>query len=301
MNKKLHGWFGIIKETGEEFINNSGLKHSAALAYYTVFSLAPMLVVIIWLGSRVFGQEAVEGQIFGEIRGFVGDNAAMQIQEMIRHVSENEDGTLASVIGGITLIIGATVVFIEIQDTLNIIWGVKPKPKSGLLKLLVNRLLSFSMVIGIGFLMLVSLVISAFLASLSGIIQNFLPEIYFKISLVLNYALTFLIITALFVFIFKFLPDAKIRWKDVISGALATSILFIIGKFGISLYLGFSDVASAYGAAGSLIVILAWVYYSSIILFFGAEFTQVYAKYKGKRIIPAEYAVLVERKEVEKV
>jgi membrane protein len=300
LKRKLHNWFGIIKQTAEEFINNNGPKYSAALAYYTIFSLAPMLLIIIWVGSKFFGTEAIEGRVFSAIRDFVGDSAALQIQDMISRISLQEDGTLATILGFITLFIGATVVFTEIQDTLNNIWGVKAKPKRGLLKLALNRILSFSMIIGIGFLMLVSLVISTVLSALSDLVRQVIPEAYYHLTMFLNFALTFIIITSLFVFIFKFLPDAKIRWKDVIAGALATAVLFIIGKFGISLYLSFSDVGSAYGAAGSVVIILAWVYYSSIILFFGAEFTQVYAKQYGRGIIPAEYAVLVEKKEIEK-
>jgi membrane protein len=300
VKKKLLTWIGIIKQSAVEFMGNNGLKYSAALAYYTIFSLAPMLLIIIWTGSVVFGREAIEGRVYSSIHEFVGETAALQIQDMISRISLQEDGTLAAIIGFATLLIGATVVFTEIQDTLNNIWGVKAKPKRGLLKLALNRVLSFSMIIGIGFLMLVSLVINTMLSALSDLVRNIVPEAYFHLTMILNFLLTFVIITSLFVFIFKFLPDAKIRWKDVITGALATAVLFIIGKFGISMYLNFSDMGSAYGAAGSVVVILAWVYYSSIILFFGAEFTQVYAKHLGKGIIPAEYAVLVEKREIEK-
>lgn len=301
MKKKLLDWVEILKETAHEFMENSGMKYSAALAYYTIFSLAPMLIVIIWVGGRFFGEKAIEGEIYDEIKDFVGNSAALQIQDMISVVSQQESGAVSAIIGLITLIIGATAVFIEIQDTLNKIWHVKPKPKKGLVKMLANRLLSFSMVIGIGFLMLVSLAINAILTSFANTIQTFIPKIYYNMTQAINFGLTFIIITTLFFLIFKFLPDAKIRWKDVITGALTTAVLFIISKFGIRLYLNYSDIGSAYGAAGSLILILAWVYYFSIILFFGAEFTQVYARFNGRAIIPAEYAVLVESREKDRI
>ncbi len=299
MKKKLLIGYEILKETGLAFIDNKGPKYSAALAYYTIFSLAPMLIIIIWIGSRIFGQAAIEGKIYNEIKDFIGSRAAFQIQEMIRNVSIYEDDTLATVIGFGTLFIGATIVFTEIQDTLNTIWGIKAKPKRGLLKLVINRLLSFSMVIGIGFLMLVSLGINAFLSLFSNFIQRYISEIYYPLFQVLNFLLTFFVISLLLILIFKFLPDAKIKWKDVTAGAVATALLFMVGKFAISLYLTYSDIGSAYGAAGSLILVLAWVYYSSIILFFGAEFTQVYAKHYGTKIIPREYAVLIEKREIE--
>ncbi|MDQ3192810.1 MAG: YihY/virulence factor BrkB family protein [Bacteroidota bacterium] len=300
MKKKILSWYEILKETSLSFIDNKGPKYSAALAYYTIFSLAPMLIIIIWIGSRILGEAAMEGKIYGEIKAFIGTSAALQIQEMIRNVTIYEDDTLATTIGFITLFIGATIVFTDIQDTLNTIWGIKAKPKRGLLKLLINRLLSFSMVIGIGFLMLVSLGINAFLSIFNDFIQEYISEIYFPLFQIVNFLITFLIITLLLIFIFKFLPDAKIKWKDVTAGAFATALLFMVGKFGISLYLSYSDIGSAYGAAGSLILVLAWVYYSSIILFFGAVFTQVYAKHYGTKIIPREYAVLVEKIEIEK-
>lgn len=300
MKKKLLNWYEVLRETSLSFVDNKGPKYSAALAYYTIFSLAPMLIIIIWVGSRIFGEAAIEGKIYGEIKDFIGPRAAIQIQEMIKSVSVYEDNTLATAVGFITLFIGATIVFTEIQDTLNIIWGIKAKPKRGLLKLLVNRLLSFSMVIGIGFLMLVSLSINAILSIFHEFIQKYISEIYFPLFQIINFILTFFIITLLLIFIFKFLPDAKILWKDVTAGAIATALLFLVGKFGISLYLTNSNIASAYGAAGSLILVLAWVYYSSLILFFGAEFTQVYAKHYGTKIVPREYAVIIEKREIEK-
>ena len=299
LKNKLHKCYTILKETTISFNNNSGPKFSAALAYYTIFSLAPMLIVIIWVGSRFFGEDAIEGKIYGEIKDLIGPQAAIQIEEMIKNVTLQDENTIATIVGFGTLILGATIVFTEIQDTLNKIWSIKAKPKRGLLKFLFNRFLSFSMVIGIGFLMLISLGVNAFLSIFSDFVQKFIPEISLPLFKALNFLLTFCIITMLFILIFKFLPDAVIKWKDVAAGAIATAILFVIGKFGISLYLTYIDIGSAYGAAGSLILVLAWVYYSSIILFFGAEFTRVYVKYFGTDIIPKKFAVLIEKREIE--
>jgi membrane protein len=301
LKKSVQNWLKVIKETGGAFVENNGLRYSAALSYYTVFSLAPMLIVIIWLGTRFFGQDAVEGQIFGQIREFLGDSAALQIEETIRHITLHEDSTAAAIIGFVTLFAGATVVFIEIQDILNRIWGVKPKPKRGLLKMITNRLLSFSMVLTIGFLMLVSLAVNAILSALGDFLMQIFPAIEIGLYQILNFILTFIIISSLFILMFRFLPDAIIRWKDVAVGAIVTAVFFILGVSGISLYLSYSDVASAYGAAGSVVVILVWVYYSSVILFFGAEFTQIYAKNMGASVIPCEYAVLTEQREIEKI
>ncbi|HET6245667.1 MAG TPA: YihY/virulence factor BrkB family protein [Bacteroidia bacterium] len=299
MKKYILSRYTIIKETFQAFIGNNGPKYSAALAYYTIFSLAPMMIIIIWVGGRFLGEAAIEGKIYDEIKDFIGPSAALQIQEMIKNVSIYEDDTFATAIGFGTLFVGATIVFTEIQDTLNIIWGIKAKPKRGLLKFLTNRLISFSMVIGIGFLMLVSLGVNALISIFSEFIKGYIGQSYLPLFHILNFLLTFFIITVLIIFIFKFLPDAKIRWKDVTAGAIATSLLFMVGKFAIGLYLSHTDIASAYGAAGSLILVLVWVYYSSIILFFGAEFTQVYSRHYGTKIIPREYAVLIEKKEIE--
>jgi membrane protein len=300
LKKKLHKWILILKEAGTAFIENSGPRYSAALSYYTIFSIAPMLLVVIWLSTRFFGQDAVEGKIYEQIDDFIGEEAALQIENTIKNIVLSEDSTAAMILGFITIFIGATVVFIEIQDSLNRIWGVKPKPKRGLLKLITNRILSFSMVISIGFLMLVSLMINSLLSALSGFLQHNFPQIPVAVYQFLSFIFTFLIITVLFVLMFKFLPDAKIKWKDVTVGAVVTALLFILGKFGISIYLSLSDIGSAYGASSSIVLILVWVYYSSIILFFGAEFTQVYAKHLGASITPCDYAVLVEQQEVEK-
>jgi len=293
-------YFTTLKKAGASFLDDRGLKMSAALAYYTIFSLAPLLIMLISSAGIIWGREAVQGKVFSELNKFLGADAALQIQQIIENVSKSGDSTIAIIIGFVTLFIGATGVFLEIQDTINLIWRVKAKPKRGWQKMLVNRFLSFSMIISLGFLLIVSLVISGLIQALSDKITRFFPDITVFFIMAINFALTFAIITVLFGIIFRFLPDVKIKWKTVRAGAIFTAILFMIGKYLINLYIQFADPGTAYGAAGSLIVVLVWVYYTAAILYFGAEFTQVYAEQRGVRIEPSEYAVHVVQTEEEK-
>jgi len=281
-------------------MNDRGLKLSAALAYYTVFSMAPLLLLVISLAGIFLGQEAIKGKVFSEIHGLIGNQAAQQVQSMIRNIELSGKSTIAFVIGIITLLIGATSIFGEIQDSINLIWKVKAKPRRGWVKLLQDRLLSSSLVIALGFLLVVSLLANGLILTLSTQLQNYFPRIAVFIVNVVNLALSFLVITILFGVIFKVLPDVKIRWKDVRTGAFFTACLFMIGRFVIGLYVQASGTGSAFGAAGAIIIILVWVYYTASILYFGAEFTQVYADYRGKSIEPAEYAVHIEQKEIER-
>lgn len=290
----------VLGDAFNGFLNDRCLKLSAALAYYTVFSLAPMLVLIISLVSIFLGQEAIQGQIFAQINGLVGDQAAAQIQEMIKNVGLSGKTNAALVIGTVTLLVGATSVFVEIQDSVNLIWRVKAKPKRGWLKLLKDRLLSFSLVISLGFLLLVSLIINGLVLALSHILTHYLPDLGLLLIRGFNFALSTAVVTLLFAIILKVLPDAKIAWKDVRWGALFTALLFMLGRYLIGLYIETTSTTSTYGAAGSLIVILLWIYYTAVILYFGAEFTQAYANHFGIRIEPADYAVYVEQIERER-
>jgi membrane protein len=285
----------ILKQTVSDFLDDRGPKLSAALSYYTIFSIAPMLIVIITLCEVFLGRQAIEGSIYKEINTMVGNDAALQIQEMIKNAALSGDSVWATCIGVITLLIGATSVFGEIQDSINFIWELKARPKNGLIKILVNRLLSFSMVVTLGFILLVSLGLNGMITLFSGQLAHLFPEATVVLLYIINLALTFLIISVLFGVIFKVLPDAKVKWRHVRVGAITTAILFMIGKFAIGMYLGSSKVGSTYGAAGSIVIILLWVYYSAIILYFGAEFTQVYAQYHGERIEPNEYAVYIKK------
>jgi membrane protein len=280
----------ILKKTYSEWSEDKASRLAAALAYYSVISLAPILVILIAIAGLVFGKEAAQGQVVSEIRQFVGDLGAEAIQTVIVNTSDPQSGTFATIFGVITLLFGASGVFAQLQDGMNTIWEVQPKPGRGIFAVIKDRFLSLTMVLGVGFLLLVSLGISAALAAfgkfLGGILP--LPEVLLAI---LNFIISFCLITLLFAMIFKFLPDVKIGWRDVWIGAALTSFLFTLGKFILGFYLGRSSVTSAYGAAGSIVLILIWVYYSSQILFFGAEFTQVYANTYGSRIKPDKDAV----------
>ena len=286
--------FGLVwkslKDAFSGFSNDKITKLSASLAYYTGFSLAPLLVVIIAICGFFFGAEAVQGSIKSQMQAFIGADAAKQIQDMIKNAAISGKGTIATIIGVVTLLIGASSIFGEIQDSINSIWGLKPKPKVGLMKTIQNRLLSFGLVATLGFLLLVSLAATTVVEGLGDRLKAMLPDVTVVLFYIINLVLTLGVTTVLFAIIFKVLPDAKIKWKDIWPGAVATSLLFLIGKFAISLYISKTNVGSTYGAAGSLAVIFVWIYYSSIILYLGAEFTKAYAINKGAHIVPNEYA-----------
>ncbi len=300
MKLSLKTSWAITKESFSEFINLNVLSKSAALAYYTVFALAPMLIVIITIVQFFYGAEAIEGNLYPQIAGLVGPETGVQIQEMIKNAAVSSSSTLSTVLSVVILVITATGVFVEIQDSINYIWHLKAKPKkNGFMKLIMNRLLSFSMVVGLGFILLVSLVVNAAVEALMDRLERMFPDVTVYVSYALNLLITFSVITLLFAIIFKVLPDAKIRWKNVFIGATVTAILFMLGKFGITLYIGTSDIGSTYGAAGSIIIILIWVYYSAMILYFGAILTRVYSQCSGYKIYPNDYAVYTREVEME--
>lgn len=290
----------VLRDSFNGFMDDRCLKLSAALAYYTVFSLAPLLVLIISVLSIFYGQEAVQGQIFSQLNGLLGNDAAKQIQDMLKSVELSGKTNVALGISIATLLFGATSIFVEIQDSVNMIWRVKAKPEKGWLKLIKDRLLSSSLILSLGFLLLVSLLINGLILAMSDILTRYVPGIGLLLVEALNFTVSTIIITALFATIFKVLPDAKIAWKDVRWGALFTALLFMLGRYLIGLYIDTTGTSSTYGAAGSLIVILTWIYYTAAILYFGAEFTQAYANHFGIRIEPAEHAVYVEQQERER-
>jgi membrane protein len=291
----------ILKRATSEFLTDHGLKFSASLSYYTIFSIGPVLIIIISLAGIFYGKEAVEGKIYYQLNGIVGSSAAIQIQEIIQNIEKSQQSASGAVVGVIILIIGATGVFTEIQDSINYIWSVRAKPQKGWLKLLINRLLSFSLIVGFGFILLVSLIIHAMVDLLYDRLIGFFDEATVYVFLAVNYAFLFVIISTLFAIIFKVLPDAKIRWKDAYAGASFTAALFLIGKFLIGLYISQSDIGVTFGAAASIVLILIWVYYSSIILYFGAEFTKVYALSYGSGIEPDKTAVFIIKQEVKEL
>jgi membrane protein len=289
VDQKKSTW-GLLKRTVTQWLEDQPFQLSSSLSYYTLFSLAPLLIIVIAIAGFAFGREAAENQIVGTIQGMVGQQSAKAIQEMIQNAGRQpKTGMLSAVMGVVTLIFGAGGVVGQLQTSLNTIWGVTPKPGQGVWGFIRQRFISFAMVLSIGFLLLVSLVISAVVTSLTAFMGSCFggAEIF---AHVLDLFVSFILVTALFAMIYKFLPDVRIQWRDVWIGAALTSLLFTVGKFLIGLYLGRSGVSSAYGAAGSLITVLLWVYYSSLIFFLGAEFTQVYASQYGSGVTPTENA-----------
>ena len=280
-----------LKDTFAAWSRDKVPRHGAALAYYTVLSLVPLLVVIIAMIGLIFGREAAQGYILEQIGSLVGPQSAQAIKDMIQRASEPSTGIAATTVATVTLLAGSSGVFAQLQDSLNTLWGVEPKEGRGLWGVIRDRFLSVTALLGTGFLLLVSLVLSATVAALGKWFGGYLPASEVLLQ-ALELLLSLAVITGLFAMIFKVLPDAEIAWSDVWMGAFMTSLLFTIGKFAIGLYLGKSDVGSAYGAAGSLVILLVWVYYSAQILLFGAEFTQVYANNLGSRIVPSQNAVV---------
>lgn len=291
----------VLKKAATEFLADNGMKLSAALSYYTIFSIGPLLIVVISLAGIFYGREAVEGKIYEQINGFVGSKAALQIQDIIQNIEESQLSASGAVIGVVILIIGATGVFTEIQDSINYIWSVKAKPQKGWLHLIMNRVISFSLIVSFGFILLVSLVIHALVDFLHTTLLNFFDEVTVYLFQGINYIFLFVVISFLFAIIFKVLPDASIKWKDAFIGAAFTSILFLVGKFLIGFYLSQSNIGVTFGTAASIVLLLLWVYYSSIILFFGAEFTKVYALHYGSGIQPDSSAVFIIKQEAKEL
>jgi membrane protein len=289
----------VVVATFVGFVNDNGLKLSASLAYYTIFSLAPLLIIIISIASLVLHHYNYNDTLYAEMSKFIGKDAVVQLQQIVMHLQFSGKTGTALVAGIAILMVGASTMFVEIQDSLNIIWRVKSKPKRGWLKWLQNRFLSFSLIIALGFLLLVSLIVNIAINALSDRLERFWPAVTVTLFDALNLIVTLVVIAVLFGIIFKFLPDVKIRWRDVRSGAIFTAVMFMLGQYLIGLYLKYTAQGSGYGAAGSIIVILVWIYYTSAILYIGAEFTEVYAEAKGSDIEPAEYAVHILQTEIE--
>jgi membrane protein len=282
----------VLKATVSAWSEDNVPRLGAALAYYTLFSLAPLLIIVIAVSSLVFGEDAAHGRIASEINGLVGEKGAEAIQAMLQNAgAQKSSGIVATVVGIATLLFGASGVFGELQDALNTIWGVKARSGRGIVDIVRSRFFSFAMVLGIVFLLLVSLVVSAALAALGKFGSGRVPTtLLHGVDLVVSIG----VVAVLFAMIFKIMPDVRIAWRDVWFGAFATSILFTVGKILIGLYLGRSGIGSAFGAAGSLVVVLVWIYYSAQILFIGAELTKAYAQQRTPAVVPTAEAVLVE-------
>ncbi|MEX2207389.1 MAG: YihY/virulence factor BrkB family protein [Myxococcota bacterium] len=274
----------FLREVLQKWSSDNALTLGAALAYYTIFSIAPLLVLVIAVAGLVFGRAAAQGEIVTQIQGMLGPSGAELIESMIQRASEPTSGVIATVVSLLTMLFGASGVFGQLQGSLNRIWSSDGSRRKGVKGQLQRRAASFSMILGIGFLLLVSLALSALISGLHGFIDEYLTVPSELLSLT-NLGVSFLVVTALFAMIFKLLPDARIEWRDVWLGAAVTALLFTIGKSLLGIYLGRAGVTSVYGAAGSLVLVLLWVYYSSQLLFLGAEFTEVYSRRYGSRRI----------------
>jgi membrane protein len=299
--KKIRTALQILKHTAYAFNEDNAFKLSASLSYYTVFAMGPLLIIVLSLAGMIYGKDAARGQLYKDLNGLVEPEVALQIQQIIANAMHTHATTIGAIIGFIILFIGATGVFTEIQGSINFIWSVKAKPKKGWLKYLGNRLLSFSLVLGLGFLLLVSLVANTLLTLLSTRLTKLFPHYTVYLFNVINMVVILTVITGLFAVIYKVLPDAIISWKDALIGAAFTALLFLLGKFLIGYYLERINLDITYGTAASIVIILTWVYYSSLILYFGAEFTKVYALHSGEGIRPKQTAVFIIKRETKEV
>lgn len=282
--------FSILKATYQEWNSDDPFRQSAVIAYYSIFSLPALLIIIIKVVGQVFGEEAIRDEIAIQISGTVGEEAAQQVQTMIANVSQQGDSTIAIVVGIATLLFGATGVFVQLQLSLNKVWEVEAKPESGILKIALDRVMSLGFILGVGFLLIISLALTAGLQALGNLIQRYLPDYLLYVFQVVEVAVSLGVITTLFAMIYKFLPDVEVEWRSVWVGALVTALLFVLGKLGLGIYFGQTDPGSAFGAAGAVILILLWVNYSALIFLFGAEFTQVYARRYNHRFEPSSHA-----------
>ena len=291
--RSASGWLRVLREllvdAATRWSADNATRMGASLAYYTIFSLAPLLVIVIGVAGIVLGEASVQARLIEQVHHLVGPDGARFVQSLVEGKSNPSGGVVATVVGVVTLLLGATGVFAELQAALNQVWDVKPKETFRWTDLLRTRLISFALVLAIGFLLLVSLVVSAAVAAAGTFLSAYLPLPAVLLEAV-HWIFSFLVITALFAVMYRLLPDADIAWGDVLLGAAVTAVLFTVGKSLIGFYLGSSGVTSAYGAAGALVVLLVWIYYSSLILFFGAEFTRAYAVRYGSRPPPAEHA-----------
>ncbi|UOQ72969.1 YihY/virulence factor BrkB family protein [Hymenobacter cellulosilyticus] len=289
---------GILKTTASEFMTNNSFRHAAALSYYTIFSLPPLLLIVITVASSMYGTEAVTGQVYGQMRGFLGADSAKFLQDSIAEFTKQQKSGVASIIGIGALIFAATTFFVTLQESINDIWNLKVKPRNGIWQFVRDRLLSFGLILSVALLLLISFVVSAVLSAFTGQLQQWFPEIGVVVIRLVDFILSLAVTSLLFALIYRFLPDAIIRWRDVGIGAFITALLFVLGKFLIAFYIAKADPGSAFGAAGSAIVLLVWVNYSALIIFFGAEFTQEFADAFGQKVQPKHHAVRIETREV---
>jgi membrane protein len=298
MKKRFKTGWEITKQTFSKFIDDNPLDFAAIIGFYTIFSLPAILIITIRIAGAAFGQEAVRGEVVKQVGGIVGHKSAEQVQSIIENASQSEASTIGTIVGVLVMAFSATTVFVALQDSLNAIWKVKAKPEKGWVKLIVGRVLSLAMVVSLGFLLLVSLSLDVVLGLVYDFLRQELTGIAVYLVTIGNILFSILITTVIFAAMFKVLPDARIRWPNVWVGAVVTAILFALGKYVLTIYFQHDPLADTYGAAGSLVLILVWVYYTSIILLLGAEFTQVYSEEHDRGVMPTDTAVRVETREI---
>ncbi len=299
MRKSFNTTWDITKQTFKDFANDKPLDYAAIIGFYTIFSLPAVLIIIIRIAGAAFGQDAVRGEVVKQIGGIVGKNSAEQIQSIIENASQSDASTIGTIVGIATMIFTATTVFVALQDAINAMWEVRAKPEKGWWKLVIDRMLSLALVVSLGFLLLVSLSVDIVMGVINTYLRDKMTGIAVYLITSANVVISIIISVLIFATIFKVLPDAKIKWRNVWVGATITAILFVIGKFILNIYFQHDPLADTYGAAGSLVLILVWVYYASVIFLLGAEFTQVYSRVHDKGIKPKDNAVKVKTKEVE--
>lgn len=300
MNKQLKRSWELTKLTFKEFADDRPLDWAAIIGFYTIFSLPAVLIITLRIAGIVFGDEAVQGEVAKQIGGIVGRSSAQQIQNIIENADRSASTTIGTVVGVATMVFSATTVFVSLQDSLNAMWEVKAKAELGWLKLVVDRVLSLALVVSLGFLLLVSLSVDIVMGLVSDFLRQEMSGVAVYLITVGNVLVSVLISAVIFAAIFKVLPDAKIRWPNVWVGATVTAILFVLGKYVLNIYFQHDPLADTYGAAGSLVLILVWVYYAAVIFLLGAEFTQVYSREHDRGIHPQDNAVKVETKEIER-
>lgn len=293
-------FYKLMKDTVNGFIDDNVLLYAASIAFYTIFSLPAVLILVVFVGGVFYGEQAMQGQLYSQIETHVGPNIAAQLENILKNVEIGDSGAIAKTIGIATLMFSATTVFVNIQIALNDIWGVRAKPEKGWLKLVLDRVFSFVVVVSLGLILLASLLVDVVLNGAQQLLEQFFSNYTVYLLQIASFIVLVALLTLIFALLYKILPDANIRWRDVWVGSLVTTVLFALGKQLIGLYLSSSNLSSAYGAAGSLVVLLIWIYYSSVIFLVGTEFTKAYSHQVGRAIRPKKNAVRVIRKEIER-
>lgn len=291
--------FQIIIDSFKDFFSGESMGLAAGTAFYTIFSLPALLIIILNIGTTLYSETQIKDEILQQVEVLAGEESRITLEDILDNFNMESNGVISNFVAFIILAFSATTVFVSLQNAINHIWHIKPKPEKGIIKFIINRLLSFSLVASIGFILLVSLILDAALVIVNNYFVEYIMDLPINMATVAHFAISQMILVVVFALMYKILPDAKVRWKDTWMGAVVTMVLFGIGKYLIGIYMGNSDLGSSYGAAGSLVILLIWVYYSVVIFLFGAQITFYIAEHVGGNIIPKNQAVKVEMREIE--